>query len=328
MRTFATPNVVVSRCIEFDRCRYNQDVISSPVVRALKDHVRFFPVCPEMAIGLGVPRDPIRLVAPGDATRLVQPATGRDVTEQMEAFAEAFLESVHGIDGFILKSRSPSCGVQDVRIYGNPHGAAAVSRDSGLFAREVRRRCSHLAIEDEGRLRNYRILEHFLTKLFTLAELRELGITRTHARLREFHRGHTLLLRAYNPGEEGVLERIAKDPAMPFDTAYREYREHLSRALSHPPDLEAYVRVMTDVMQSFSERLSPDERGLFSDAIRKYRAGKTSRCPVVTLLKSWVVRFGEPLHREQSLFAPYPDALMEVDEERSDSGRDLWQETS
>ncbi|RXE55728.1 hypothetical protein ABH15_05685 [Methanoculleus taiwanensis] len=328
MRTFATPNVVVSRCIEFDRCRYNHDIIASPIVRELKDHVRFFPVCPEMAIGLGVPRDPIRLIARGGATRLVQPATGRDVTEEMEAFAEEYLQSLHGIDGFILKSRSPSCGVRDVRIYGGSHVPAAADRNSGLFAREVRKRCSHLAIEDEGRLRNYRIREHFLTKLFTLAELREFGTERSSARLREFHSDHALLLRAYNPEEEHALERIAGDATIPFDTAYREYTKHMYRALSHPPDLEAYVQVMTGVMQSFSEKLSKDERGLFSDAIRKYRAGNTSRCPAITILKAWVARFGEPVCQRQSLFAPYPDALMEVDEERSDRGRDLWQEAS
>ncbi|MDN7026187.1 DUF1722 domain-containing protein [Methanoculleus sp. FWC-SCC1] len=327
MRRFATPNVVVSRCIEFDRCRYNGDVIASPIVRQLKEYVRFLPVCPEVAIGLGVPREPIRLVAPEGNVRLVQPATGRDLTERMETFTDTFLDSLREIDGFILKSRSPSCGTRDVHVYAGTGRSAVVDRKSGLFAREVQRRFAHLAVEDEGRLRNHRIREHFLTKLFTLAEFRGVSEAASPERLAAFHTEHTLLLQAYNRHEAAEMARIAGDRSIPPDTASEAYARHLSHALSRPPDAEAYIRVMTGVVQALADRLSPQERGLFRDAIGKYQDGFTSRCPAINILKTWVVRFDDPFYQQQSIFAPYPDALLDVEEVRSDRGRDLWQET-
>jgi uncharacterized protein YbbK (DUF523 family)/uncharacterized protein YbgA (DUF1722 family) len=326
MRTFATPNVVVSRCIEFDRCRYNGDVIASPLVRQLQEYVRFLPVCPEVEIGLGIPRDPIRIVASAGGVRLVQPASGHDLTERMEAFTDTFLDSLRDIDGFILKSRSPSCGTRDVPVYAKPGTSAVVDRGSGFFAREVRKRFSHLAVEDEGRLRNHRIREHFLTKLFTVAEFRGIRKAPSWERIGAFHTEHMLLLQAYDHNEAAHLARIAEGRSIPVDTASEEYGRHLSRALSRPPDVEAYIGILTNVSRSLSDGLSPQEQGLFRDAIGKYRKGLVSRCPAVNILKAWVVRFDDPFLQQQSLFAPYPDALLDVEEVRSDRGRDLWQE--
>jgi uncharacterized protein YbbK (DUF523 family) len=83
MKAFAKPQVVVSKCLGFAACRYDGAMISDDFVRRLAAHVTFRPVCPEMEIGLGCPRDPIRVVLAGKELRLMQPATGRDVTEAM-----------------------------------------------------------------------------------------------------------------------------------------------------------------------------------------------------------------------------------------------------
>src|SRR5512145_540208 len=107
---FDRPKVVASKCLGFDRCRYNGETINSPIVERLKEYADFIPFCMEVDIGLGVPRDPIRLVLIGEETRLIQPTKGRDVTELALSSAEKFLSSLEGVDGFILKSRSPSCG--------------------------------------------------------------------------------------------------------------------------------------------------------------------------------------------------------------------------
>lgn len=108
---FPKPVLVLSRCLELEPCRYNGERIPFDLVRELEPWVEYRPVCPEVEIGLGVPRDTIRLVAAGKRTLLVQPATGRDVTTAMETFASGFVGGAGGVDGFILKSRSPSCGL-------------------------------------------------------------------------------------------------------------------------------------------------------------------------------------------------------------------------
>lgn len=94
MREFVRPKVVVSKCLEFDHCRYNGDMISSPIVAKLKEHVDFVPVCAEVEIGLGIPRSPVRIILDNGEHRLVQPVSGKDVTEDMKAFCTKFLDSV------------------------------------------------------------------------------------------------------------------------------------------------------------------------------------------------------------------------------------------
>ena len=116
MDSYPKPTVVVSKCLEFEACRYNGQLIRDAFVRKLEKHVDYVPVCPEVAIGLGIPRFPIRIVSTNNP-RLIQPTTSKDVTDDMNEFSEKFLLSLKKVDGFILKFRSPSCGFKDVRIY-------------------------------------------------------------------------------------------------------------------------------------------------------------------------------------------------------------------
>ena len=103
MRLFARPKVVISKCIEFDNCRYDGSLIPSDFVKALKPHVEFSPVCPEMEVGLGVPRSSLRIVSSNGEPRLIQPTTGLDVTEKIRTFSTQFLSSLSDVDGFIFK---------------------------------------------------------------------------------------------------------------------------------------------------------------------------------------------------------------------------------
>ena len=109
------PRVVISACIDFEPVRYNGQVIPYDFVRALGEHADLVPVCPEVEIGLGVPRDPIRVELSQGEARLVQPSSGADLTERMVEFTDGYLGSLEAVDGFILKSRSPSCGPSDVK---------------------------------------------------------------------------------------------------------------------------------------------------------------------------------------------------------------------
>ena len=128
MRSFAKPKVVLSKCIEFANCRYDGSMITSDFVTALEPHVDFIPVCAEMEIGLGVPRDSIRIVSIKGEQRLIQPTTGLDVSEKMRDFSTHFLSSLPEVDGFILKYRSPSCGMKDIKVYSGSAKATAVSK--------------------------------------------------------------------------------------------------------------------------------------------------------------------------------------------------------
>lgn len=308
MREFSRPKVVVSRCLEFDHCRYNGDMISSPVVVKLKKHADFLPVCPEVEIGLGVPRDPVRIILDGGDHRLIQPSSGKDVTENMKAFCTNFLDSIEDIDGFILKFRSPSCGFKDVKIYPSAGERGAVEKASGYFGGAVLEKYPHLAIEDEGRLRNARIKEHFLTKIFTFAAFRKVKSEGSMKDLINFHMQNKFLLMAYNQTELRKLgEIVANREDKPIKVLISDYEKHLQSALSRAPRYTATINVLMHAFGHFSDQLSSREKTLFFDWVQKYREGKASLCPALNTLRLWIVRFESNYLMHQTFFEPYPE---------------------
>lgn len=328
MRAFPKPKVVISKCIEFGQCRYNGQMISSDFVKSLAPHVDFLPVCPEVEIGLSVPRDSLRLLssADGEGARLVQPATGRDVTSEMQSFAASFLDSLGEVDGFILKAGSPSCGIKNTKAYPTARKSAALSRsEAGIFGAAVLARYPDLAVEDEGRLRNPRIKEHFLTKLFTLARFREVEKSGSMNELVGFQTENKMILMAYHQNEQRALGKIAANhDHRPFDEVVGEYGAHLRRAMCRAPRYTSNINVLMHALGYFKDRLSADEKTMFLENVQRYRDGKITICPNTTLLKAWIARFEDDYLARQTFFEPYPQDLMEIDPTVSHRGRDLW----
>jgi len=321
LREFVKPVVIVSKCLGFAHCRFNGATISSHTVDKLKPHVEFRPVCPEVEIGLGIPRDPVRMVKEEDGLRLAQPATGYDVTDKMTEFAKSFLGSVEDADGFILKSRSPSCGIKDVKIYTSVGKVGSSSRGGGFFGGAVTEKFSSLPVEDEGRLTNFRIREHFLTKLFTTARFREVKSSKSMKELVQFHTESKLLLMAYNQVKMRVLGRIVANPEKkPFDKLIGEYEEHLAGAFSRAARYTSNINVLMHGLGYFSKELSSDEKAFFLDSLERYRAESIPLSVPLNIIRSFVVRFQEDYLAQQTFFEPYPEELMEITD--SGKGRD------
>ncbi len=323
MRTFPQPQVVVSKCLGFAACRYNAVTIPDDFVQQLRPYVTFLPVCPEVEIGLGAPREPIRIVLEGDALRLVQPATGLDVTERMHEFAAQHCAALGSVDGFILKGRSPSCGIKEVKRHrGIARGAASDNKGVGLFAAAVLERFAHLPVEEEGRLSNFIIREHFLTRLFTLADFRAIKAAATIKELVRFHSDNKLLLLAYNESRMRLMgPLVANRDKKPPAEIIAAYEPHLWAALAHPPRRTAGINVLMHALGYFSEQLSAQEKAYFLDALEKYRAQRAPLSVPVSLLGAWIARFDESYLARQTFFEPYPPALVTISD--SGKGRDL-----
>lgn len=322
LREFVKPTVIVSKCIEFESCRYNGLKISSDVVRKLITHVRFFTVCPEVEIGLGIPRNPTRLVMVKGEARLIQPATKDDFTDKMNHFTNSFLDSLDEVDGFILKSRSPSCGTKDVKVYASSEKGMAVRRGKGFFAGSVLERFSHLAIEDEGRLTNFRIREHFLTKAFTLARFRRVKGSRSMGELVKFQTENKLLLMAYNQKDLRNLGKIvANHEKRPKVEVFKNYELNLWNAFARPSRHTSNINVLMHGLGGFSKKLSPDEKSFFLNTIDEYRDERVPLSVPLNILKSWAVRFEDDYLMNQTFVEPYPVELMEITD--SGKGRDF-----
>jgi uncharacterized protein YbgA (DUF1722 family) len=258
----------------------------------------------------------------------MQPATGLDFTEKMRNFAESYLKSLGEVDGFVLKSGSPSCGFKDVKIYPTIGKSASVARGPGFFGGAVIEKFPNVAIEDEKRLQNSRIRTHFLTKLYTLASFRRVKESNSIKELVKFQSENKMLLTAYNQKELRILGRIvANQENNPFDQLIQIYQTHLFNALRRPPSIGKNINVMMKAMGYFSKQLTKEEKQFFLHLLQKYRTGKVSLSACLNVLKSWVIRFSEEYLMRQTFFEPFPDELTEVDiSEAEGNERDYWKE--
>ena len=163
------PRVGISRCLLGDHVRHDgRHKYEASLLEALAGQVEWVPVCPEVECGMGVPREPVQLVMQlviggREGPRLTGVESGRDWTDRMQAWSEARLETLRAerLAGFVLKSRSPSCGVRDIPVAGGQAGA-------GLFARALRTAMPELPVEDEARLRDPHVREAFLARVRAL----------------------------------------------------------------------------------------------------------------------------------------------------------------
>ena len=208
MYKYIKPLVVLSNCLEYKACRYNGEVITNNFVKILEPHVTYIKICPELEIGMGVPRDPIKIISLEGEERLIQPSSGKDFTNTMINFAKKFTSSLAEVDGFILKSKSPSCGIKDVKLSGSIEKGSIIGRTNGLFARVIQERFDSLAIEDESRLSNFTIRENFLTKLFVIARFRHLLKNKNIGDLIKFQAENKFLFMSYNQNKMRELGRI------------------------------------------------------------------------------------------------------------------------
>ena len=307
-----TPVVVLSRCLGVEACRYNGKMIREDFIHHLSSYVKIRPVCPELEIGLGVPREPIRILAGDGGPTLVQPATGRDLTQPMTTFSQSFLGTLKEVDGFILKSRSPSCGIRDTKIH-DADQETVLERGAGIFAAAVLEHFPAAAVEDEKRLRNRVRREQFLTRLYALARLRRIAQRPTREALSRFHTANHLLLMAYNRKELDRLDKLLSDDGEP-DAAVlaKEYKRRLSNALSRNPRYTSLIGVLIYALGPISKQLTDRDKALFLDRLEGFRNGKIPASGPVSLLRSWVLRHGPRDLRNQTLFNPYPMELNEV----------------
>ena len=323
MTQFVKPKVLVSKCIEFESCRYNGGIISSEVVEALKDHVEFHPVCPEVEIGLGVPRKALRLVRRDGEDRLVQTETEKDCTEDMREFADEFFSELGDIDGAVLKNRSPSCGTNDVKVYADLDKSGVIEQSAGIFGEAVNEHYPHRPVENEGRLRNFRIREDFYTALFAIARFRQnVESSDSISDLTDFQAAHKFLLMAYDQDKMRELGRIAANPNdRALDEVIKDYKKLLSKVLSESPSPGSHVNTLEHAYGYFSDDLKPREKSLFDDYIDDYRAGKVPLSTIISLVRSWIARFDQEYLESQRYFDPYPRELVDISD--SGKGRDL-----
>lgn len=316
-REFPKPVVVVSKCLEFDKCRYNGAVIPAKFVRKLNSYVTFRPVCPEVEIGLGIPRDPIKIIDDNGRHRLYQPTTRRDLTASMNRFSKQYLDGLQDVDGFILKFGSPSCALKDAKIYVDETNPIAMGKGPGLFAAAVLERFPGLAVEDEGRLSNFRLREHFLTKLFLLADFRQVRRSGRIKALVDFHTRNKLMLMAYSQKHMRLLGRlVAAAEKERMDSLLDEYHTLLGEAFARCARYNSHINVLMHALGYFKQEATAAEKRYFLQMLDKFRAERLPLSAILAVLHSWSLKYDKTYLLGQTYFEPYPEELVEI----TDSG--------
>jgi uncharacterized protein YbgA (DUF1722 family)/uncharacterized protein YbbK (DUF523 family) len=318
LTAFPKPRIVISKCIGFDPCRYNGEIVQDKFVTRLQPHVEFVCVCPEVEIGLGTPRAPVRVVASGSSFKLIQPSSGLDLSAKMRGFSSRFLGDLKEVDGFILKNRSPSCGFTDVKVYAGPEKGAAIGRTAGFFGGALLEQFGDRAVEDEGRLKNLNIREHFLTRVFAFAQFRSLQQTDSMHSLVRFHAVNKLLLMSYSQPKLRELGRIvANADRKRIGGVLEIYGKCFRDAFHKFPRQASPINVLMHSLGYFKSELSAREKRHFLEMLEAYRHGRIPLSSAVSILRSWVIRFESEYLRDQTFFNPFPEDLMALD----DSGR-------
>ncbi|MFN3870706.1 MAG: YbgA family protein [Aquificaceae bacterium] len=307
MNTFPRPRLVLSRCF-FEYVRYDGGIIIDPFVEKLKRYVDFITVCPEMDIGLGTPRQRIIVVKERENKRLLQPERGKDITHLMQSFSLNFLSSIEDVDGFLLKSKSPSCGVGTTKLY---IGDKVAGRTYGFFAQAVKENLPYIPLEDEGRLKDGKIKEHFLTRIYAFAEFRYLKKNFSPKALVEFQSAYKYILMTYNQKalkELGqIVARVGKEP----EKALKAYEEVFYRAFHKMPSPSKHTNTLLHILGHLSRKLNSMEKRHLLSLIQKVKHGRTSHRLVVEILRNIAYRHEEEYLLKQRYFDPFPEELLD-----------------
>ncbi len=301
--TGSRPRIGVSGCLLGQEVRHNGGHSRSRFLTdELDPYVDWVPFCPEVEIGLGTPRAPVRLTSDG---RMVN----RDGTADHTA-AMAALPLPTGLDGYVFKSRSPSCGIHGIPRYG-PGGQPTDRRGRGLYADRLIGAFPLLAVEDEGRLNDAVLREAFTERVFAVARLRDLlsGAWRPRD-LTEFHARHKLQMLAHDPALYRAAGRAAaaagRVPRTQTAAAYGEvFRAAMARRPTHGRNANALQHAFSKV----SRELDQGRRADLAERIESYRRGEDPLSVPIALLMHYTSSGALPWLAQQTYLCPFPGGL-------------------
>ncbi len=317
------PTILISKCIEGESCRYDGSIIKDSFISKLKSYVNVIEVCPEVGIGLSTPRDSLRLIGNGNEVNLVCSKTGENLTDKMINFSNKFIKNIDKskINGIILKGRSPSCGIKDVKLYNNIGKSSIINRNnSGIFAQKLMTEFGYIPIEDEGRLTNYNIRERFLTWAYANYNYIKVEEKKSVSELVKFQSQYKYLLMAYSPARQKELGKIVGSATkVNLNDSIIEYKDVLSKTLANSPRPMRNVNMLLHLFGYFSKDLSKEEKAFFLDILEKYQNKKVPFSLPLTIIKSWAIRFNNEYLLEQKIFESFPMELVDV----TDSGKGI-----
>jgi uncharacterized protein YbgA (DUF1722 family)/uncharacterized protein YbbK (DUF523 family) len=306
--------VGISACVLGQRVRYDGGHKEDRFLTGtLARFVEFVPVCPEVEVGMGTPRETVRLErAPDGPPRMVAPKSGTDHTTSMRRYAKRRARELQALElcGYVLKSGSPSCGMERVRVY--DHDGMPNKNGRGLFAEALMEHLPLLPVEEEGRLNDPKLRDNFFVRLFAYRRLKDLFSSRWRTGdLVRFHTAEKLLLMAHDVKGYRHLGKLVADPkAVGRKALAEEYGRVYMQSLRKHATTSKQVNVLQHILGYFKKLLTPEERRELVELIEDYRGGLVPLIVPVTLLRHHVRLHGVEYLAGQVYLQPHPKELM------------------
>lgn len=308
----ASIRVGVSACILGEKVRFDAGHKQSQfVTQELTPYFDFVSVCPEVGMGLPVPRPTIRLVSNDERIALVETNNvSRDHTDALLAYSEHKVVELeqHQLRGYIVCAKSPTCGMERVKVY-KQHGAE--KEGVGLYTQTLMRAMPWLPVEEDGRLNDPVLRENFITRVFCLDDFyRCLGDEPSAGKVVEFHSRYKLSLMAHHPLSYRALGRLVANVShYQTDEFIREYRLGLMQALSHRASRKNHTNVLMHLQGYFKRALDRRQKAELAQLIHDYRRGTLPLLAPLTLIKHYLSMYPDAYLSKQRYLDPHPQEL-------------------
>jgi len=281
------------------------------VTDILSEYFEFIPYCPELAIGLGIPRPTIRLARIDGQIQLVEGDNYQhNYTDKMRQTADAYCLQLDNLCGHILKSKSPSCGMTRVNLY--EENGHASKQGVGLFAESLMKKHPNLPVEEEGRLNDAGIRENFIERVFAYHRW-QMMVAEGFAvnDLMNFHKQHKLTLLAHNEAIYRQLGRlVAQSTKDNLTDQAEEYIQLFSEAMSKHASRNSHVNVLQHIMGYLKQAIDSEDKQELLEIFEKYQLGELPLIVPVTLLRHHFRKHPNDYIQEQYYLNPYPGELM------------------
>ena len=303
----------ISSCLLGEEVRFNGGHTRDTFLTGpLGQYVEWIPICPEVEIGMGVPRENIRLIGDIANPTLIAPKSKTDYTESMNKWSESYIKSIKSmnLDGYVFKSDSPSCGLYRVRVYEN--SSVATRKGRGLFARKLTDTFPLLPTEEEGRLHDSRLRENFVEKIFVYHRWKQMVKSIPDQRnLILFHAIHKSILMSHHQNNQKELGRIvANVDRFPINEVIDRYENLLMVTLNVIPTNKRHANVLHHLMGFLKTYLDSNDKQELLELIDEYRMGKLPIVVPITLMKHHINR--NPVEnwiKDQVYLNPFPNQL-------------------
>jgi uncharacterized protein YbgA (DUF1722 family)/uncharacterized protein YbbK (DUF523 family) len=305
------PLIGISSCLLGQKVRYDGTAKrNSWLVDQLGKHVDYQPICPEMAIGMTTPRPPIRLVGTPEHTRVVgvdDPSV--DVTEELEDFALNTATSLEGLSAYVFMSKSPSCGMERVKLY-NAKGHAE-KKGVGVYARVIMASLPNLPCEEEGRLNEPMLRENFVNRIYAYRRWQSLFAAGLTAKgLIDFHARHKYMVMAHSQAAYQRLGRLLSHlKGVDLERVAAAYEAEFMTALKRRVGRKRHVNALQHIQGYLKTRIDGSDRQELAESIEAYRREEGPLALPIKLLRHYFRRNPDHYIDRQWYLDPYPESL-------------------